>query len=220
MSTATRRARKSEEKQERRELLLTSASALFERHGFAGVTMAEIAREAGLAKGTVYLYFKTKEELFLALLDRELDRWSLAMAEALSQRQTWRPAQLAAAAAQALEERHLLRKLLALMGSVLEHNVDYESALAFKEGLARRAWASGALLESVFPFLDQGEGTHLLLRLYGLAIGLQQIAEPAPIMQEVLALPNLADFRISFRTSFEEGARHMLEGMQKRVRVT
>lgn len=220
MSTAVRRARKTEDKLERRELLLATALALFEKHGFAELTMADIAREAGFAKGTLYLYFKSKEELFLALLDRELDDWFLGMAAGLGEEKNWRPAQLAAIAASSLDERKAFRRLLALMGSVLEQNVDFETARKFKEQLASRVWAGGELLERILPYVDKGEGTQLFLRLYAMAIGVQQIAEPAPVMQQVLDLPHLSDFRIDFKSSFEQGARHMLEGMQKRVRVT
>lgn len=212
-----RRARKAEHKQERREIILATALELFERNSFSHVTMAQIAQECGLAKGTVYLYFKTKEELFLALLDAELDAWFASVGTALSKGSAGKPAALANLAAASLAERRALRKLLAIMAGVLEHNVDFETALAFKERLATRARGGGALLESALTFLRPGEGTPLLLHLYGLAIGLQQLAEPAPVMQQALKLDHLKDFRIDFQKSFEDAARNMLEGMQKRI---
>jgi DNA-binding transcriptional regulator YbjK len=58
------RARATEDKAIRREQLLAAAALLFDARGPREITIAEVARSAGLAKGTVYLYFATKEELF------------------------------------------------------------------------------------------------------------------------------------------------------------
>src|SRR3712207_3851108 len=75
-STGMRRARSDEDKQERRGAILTTAWRMYTREpSFAAFTMAALAKEAGLAKGTLYLYFRTKEALFLALLESGFDAW-------------------------------------------------------------------------------------------------------------------------------------------------
>ena len=48
--------------------ILAAARSVFARHGFATATVDEIADAAGVAKGTVYLYFPSKRDLFLATL--------------------------------------------------------------------------------------------------------------------------------------------------------
>ena len=53
----------------RRERLLAAATVLFQRYGFRKTTVEEIAREAGIGKGSVYLEFSGKEEVFLALVE-------------------------------------------------------------------------------------------------------------------------------------------------------
>jgi AcrR family transcriptional regulator len=53
-----------------REKLVSVAAAVFAARGFAGTTMEEVARSAGVAKGTTYQYFRAKEELYVAALDR------------------------------------------------------------------------------------------------------------------------------------------------------
>lgn len=56
---------------EREQQILSAAAAVIMRQGYDKTTMSDIADEAGVSRGTVYLYFKGKEEIFEALLYRE-----------------------------------------------------------------------------------------------------------------------------------------------------
>lgn len=57
---------------QKRDAILDAARSVFSRVGYAGSAMEDVAEEAGIAKGTLYLYFKSKEELYLAALVRDL----------------------------------------------------------------------------------------------------------------------------------------------------
>lgn len=59
--------RKSREKELRRQQIMAAAKKLFASKGFSRATIEEIAKEAELSPGTLYLYFKNKDELFAAL---------------------------------------------------------------------------------------------------------------------------------------------------------
>lgn len=59
--------RKEKEKEARSMAIVAAAQQLFAAKGFDGVTMDDVAREAGLAKGTLYLYFENKESLYVAV---------------------------------------------------------------------------------------------------------------------------------------------------------
>lgn len=85
MSTPTAQALTRVEKQaQTRERLLDAAARVFARRGYHGASLAEIGREAGHSTGAVYSNFVGKEELFLALADREVsDR--IAEAKAVSE---------------------------------------------------------------------------------------------------------------------------------------
>jgi AcrR family transcriptional regulator len=58
-------------RQERAHRILDAAAALILRWGYNKTTIDDIARQAGVAKGTIYLHWKTREELFTALMKRE-----------------------------------------------------------------------------------------------------------------------------------------------------
>lgn len=64
---AERKARGEDARAARREELLAAARRVFARQGFRGTTIADIAEEAGIALGTIYLYFPSKDDVFAAL---------------------------------------------------------------------------------------------------------------------------------------------------------
>lgn len=69
-------------RQERAQRILDAAAGLIQRWGYKKTTIDDIAKHAGVAKGTIYLHWKTREELFRALMLRE----ELKLAEDIKQR--------------------------------------------------------------------------------------------------------------------------------------
>src|SRR4029453_13747012 len=67
---------------DKREAILRAAITVFAHNGYFNAKVADIAREAGVADGTVYLYFKSKEEILHSIFDRSVDE---AVAEAKKQ---------------------------------------------------------------------------------------------------------------------------------------
>jgi TetR/AcrR family fatty acid metabolism transcriptional regulator len=66
---------------DKREAILRAAIGVFAHNGYFNSKVADIAREAGVADGTVYLYFKSKEEILHSIFDRSVDE-ALTMARA------------------------------------------------------------------------------------------------------------------------------------------
>ncbi len=67
---------------DKREAILTAAFSLFGHYGYRRTSIDDIAQEAGIAKGTVYLYFKSKEEIFRALAQQFIDQMLAAVSTA------------------------------------------------------------------------------------------------------------------------------------------
>lgn len=213
------RARSKEAREERREEILSAGEALFARRPFAEIHMVEVAKTVGLAKGTLYLYFPTKESLFLALVERGLKEWFSAFADELDSMKGRDPiAQVAAIVARTLAARESLTRLLGLLHAVLEQNLAPESAVAFKTTLRDEVLRAGARLERALPFLAPGEGALALLRLHALVVGLRQMADPSPVVREVLDRPDMAPLRIEFGPALEGAFRALLRGMKTETR--
>src|SRR5437899_4317803 len=89
MPVVARHPRKPEDRWQRRkdagpEEIVAAAVEVFVEHGFAGARLEDVARRAGVTKGTVYLYFKSKEALFKAVV-RQTIVPAIAQGEALAQ---------------------------------------------------------------------------------------------------------------------------------------
>ena len=82
------RARSADQKALRRRSLLEAAETYFLEVGYEAFSMSQLAKNSGLAKGTLYLYFQTREELFLTLYEQSLIRWSQVFIEDLSDSMT------------------------------------------------------------------------------------------------------------------------------------
>ncbi len=196
------RARSTGAKDERRTVLLDAGRRLFEDREYEAVTMAALAAEAGLAKGTAFLYFPTKEALFLEVLTRELDGWLAALearliAGAVDSRDVPR------VIADSLREWPVLLRLLPLLHVTLERNIDDAALAAWKKKLLASLLPAASLLESRLR-LPPGAGLRLLLRAHVLVVGLSQVARPAPRIQAVLdADPGLRPFQIDFQAELE-----------------
>lgn len=80
--------RKEREKQQRRNDILDAAENVFFEKGLKNATMDEVAAEAELSKGTLYLYFKSKEELYLGITERALTVLKQMFQQAVKEKST------------------------------------------------------------------------------------------------------------------------------------
>lgn len=210
-----RRAIRGDQKAARRQAIIDQAWALFQENRYEAVNIIDVARSAGLAKGTVYLYFNTKEELFLTILEQQFEQWFDEIDETLSQLEPPAPiTTVARLLTDSLSRRPALTRLFTLAHVILERNVDYEAALRFKRILGSRIGQTGELLEQRLTFLEPGQGAHLLLQGYALVIGLQNLAEPAPVVHQVIQEQSeLAMFQVDFATEFFTTFTTLLQGL-------
>jgi AcrR family transcriptional regulator len=216
------RAISPEQKQERRRAILDAALQLFQEMPFDAIGMDEVAKRAAVAKGTVYLYFKTKEELFLALQSEAFESWFDEMDARLKEMQAAQESctvdRLVDLIGRSIQDRPAMIRLIAISHAVLERNIDFSAALGFKQALRSRITQTGALLEACLPFLKPGEGAQLLLRIYALVIGIQSVAEPTPIVQQALEKPGMECFKINFLDEFSDVLKTLLNGLAYQVR--
>ncbi len=198
-----KRARTEDAKELRRNVLMASARRMLARDGSQSFTMAALADEASVAKGTAYLYFPTREALFLAILTEDLQAFFQTIVREF---RDLTGQDLPMAAAEVIGEALLglstLLPLLQLVHTQLERNVPLEVLTEFKTFLFQHLQAAGTSLETAAG-MKVGTGTTVLLRAHALAVGMAQMADRSETLQDVYRLhPELSPLAIDFRTEF------------------
>jgi len=72
------------ERSDKRERILLAAERIFARHGFFAARVSEIAKEAGVADGTIYLYFKSKDDLLISLFEQRMTEVNETLRKAIA----------------------------------------------------------------------------------------------------------------------------------------
>ncbi len=109
MSVLRHPGHRARRKAQTRDRILRTALALFQKHGFEGTTTKAIARKAGIAEGTIFNYFKTKEDIAFYFFEYETDHVLAAFQDG-----------------QRLRRAPLEEKLFALIQRQLEYIAPYE----------------------------------------------------------------------------------------------
>lgn len=204
-----------QDKSERRAAIVRAAEALLRRDPAATFSVEEIARRAGLAKGTVYLYFGTREEVLLAVHEKQTQELFDVVERALGES----AAQGQRVVRDGLEYLRAHPEFYPLAGNcrgMLDTNVSTDAALEFKLGVARRLEPLGRRIEGIYRGLAPGEGAALLTNCYALIIGLWQQADPPLCLRRVMNRPEMAIFRIDFEQQLSAALLDLWEATERR----
>jgi len=220
MVAIKRRAVSVAQKEQRRQDILQSARELFTTHlDYDSLLMKHVAENISLTKGTLYLYFKTKEEVFLALYTEEFNlRFDviddfLATYSKVGAEGNGIDIFLKIMTDSMVEQQTFLR-LNSLLHTVLEQNIELDCALEFKTLLRDRLNATGKSVERILPFLKAGQGTELLLMTHELMIGCFHASTPTPCLEEVLQRPDMIFMKLDFEVEFAKAIRLILLGYE------
>lgn len=210
-----RRAITREQKQERRQKILDAARELFSESDFASVKILDIAKRTGLGKGSVFLYFESKEDLFLELTMQEFDAWYQKIQFLLLEHsgKGIGGRELLELLDRTFLSRNLLIRLLVTAMTVLEQNAGYEQAVRYKRTLHDDICQLGETLDEKVVYFKEGDGARFLLHCLALLAGTYQMANPSEVVRQAVDCEELPLFQMDFRTSFLEELQIFLNGM-------
>lgn len=126
----------------RRDEIINACAKLYETMSFKDITIKEIGSATSFTRTSIYNYFQTKEEIFLALLQREYEAWVEDLGRLTAEHDALSDAELANELALSLERRALLLKLMSMNNFDMEANSSDERLTDFKR-------AYGASIEAV-----------------------------------------------------------------------
>ena len=120
-----------------REEIINACEQLYQTMSFKEITLKEIGSVTSFSRPTIYNYFQTKEEIFLALFAREYDRWNEDLTGILESYEALSSSELADKIAKSLTKRKQLLKLLSMNNFDMEANSRQELLTAFKTSYGR-----------------------------------------------------------------------------------
>ena len=156
----------------RREEILAACRKLYETMSFKEITLKEIGQQTSFTRTSIYNYFETKEEIFLALFQREYELFAEELDDLCGREDALSLDELAAELARALDNRPLMLKLLSMNLYDMETNSRMERLVEFKTAYGASKDALDRCLIKFVPGLgEKGRQTFLYAFLpfvYGL----------------------------------------------------
>ena len=162
--------------QARREEIIAACETLYQTMGFREITIKEIADYTSFSRPSIYNYFETKEEIFLALLQKEYERWIADLDEVRRTHASMTRTELADALARTLEKRQQLLKLMSMNHYDMEANSRMERLTEFKEAYGGSIHAVDGLLQAFLPELGAEDREAFLYAFFPFIYGIHPYA--------------------------------------------
>ena len=139
---------------QRREEIINACEELYRTMSFKEITLKEIGKITSFSRPTIYNYFETKEEIFLALFQREYECWNDELTSILEGNEQLTKAELSAKIAASLAGREQLLKLLSMNTYDMESNSRQDLLASFKQAYGRSMQLICILLEKFCPDMN------------------------------------------------------------------
>jgi len=214
-TTMQRRARTEEQKSFRRMQILDAAEKHFLEVGYEAFSMASLARLAGVVKGTLYLYFKTREEVLLTLYNQSLVRWSHSFIAHLSADMTDRT-YASTLYSTAMADGSFI-PLLIRLEHVIEHNVSIESLIESKRIFIARIDQIAVQTSSILE-LTKAQASEVVRTMGVLLVGSTR-ADQGPSLKGEAIPPDVQELidLFSSETVFIKNACRIIAGIRTGV---
>ena len=135
----------------RKEEIINACEQLYQTMSFKDITLKEIGAVTSFTRTSIYNYFQTKEEIFLALYEREYDRWNEELENIRNNNESLSRSELAEKIAFSIANRKQLLKLLSMNNYDMEANSRAELLTSFKRAYGESMRNICKLLEKFCP---------------------------------------------------------------------
>lgn len=160
----------------KREEIVSACEQLYQTMSFREITLKDIGNITSFSRPTIYNYFQTKEEIFLALFQREYDRWNEDLTAILNGNGELTKAELSEKIAASLAGREQLLKLLSMNNYDMEANSRRELLTAFKQSYGTSMHLMCRLLEKFCPDMSAADIQDFIYTFYPFMFGIYPYA--------------------------------------------
>ena len=160
----------------KREEIVNACEKLYQTMSFKEITLKEISQSTSFSRPTIYNYFETKEEIFLALFQREYDRWNEDLTAILDGNEKLSKTELSEKIAESLAGREQLLKLLSMNNYDMEANSRQELLTAFKRSYGQSMKLVRMLVEKFCPDMSAADVQGFIYTFFPFMFGIYPYA--------------------------------------------
>lgn len=160
----------------RKDEIITACKDLYDKYQFKDITIKLISEQTTFSRPSIYNYFETKEEIFLALFQREYEEWKDAIDKIRKENATLTKDKFASLLAHTIEEKERLLKLLSMNMYDLEENSRIERLIEFKEAYGNSIEAVKLCLNKFFKEMTEVDTMKFLYSFFPFMFGIYPYA--------------------------------------------
>lgn len=161
----------------RKEEIINACEQLYQTMSFKEITLKEIGNVTSFTRTSIYNYFQTKEEIFLALFQREYDRWNEDLTNILNENEHLTKKELAELISHSLAGRQQLLKLLSMNNFDMEANSRQELLTAFKHSYGRSMQLISMVVQKFCPEMTVSDIQNFIYIFFPFMFGIYPYTE-------------------------------------------
>lgn len=197
--------------------IIDACRRLYRTMAFKEITLKEISKETSLSRPSIYNYFQTKEEIFLALLEEEYRLWADDLDQILSH-DGYDIQSFAIAISESIAKRETLLKILCMNLYEIEENSRAERLVEFKKHYGRTIDIIDAALEKFFPDMTTEDRTDFIYEFYPFLYGLYPYVYPTKKQMDAMKMAGMVPRKMEIRKATKIFVIHILNGIKEERR--
>lgn len=175
----------------RRDEIVNACASLYESMSFKEITLKEIGKRTSFTRTSIYNYFQTKEEIFLALFQREHEAWIKDLDAMRLGHETLSADAFSRELAHTLERRERLLKLMSMNLYDMEDNSRLENLVDFKTAYRGSLQAIESALEKFFPQMSAENVQDFIYAFFPFMFGIYPYTAVTPKQCEAMELAGI-----------------------------
>ena len=184
----------------RKEEIISACEQLYKTMSFKDITLKEIGNVTSFTRTSIYNYFQTKEEIFLALYTREYDRWNEDLQGILNENAKLSKKQLSEKIASSIAKREQLLKLLSMNNYDMELNSRPELLVSFKVSYGESLKNIQKILKKFCPDMNEADIKNFIYVFFPFMFGIYPYTTVTDKQREAM---NKANVDFTYQTIFE-----------------
>lgn len=172
--------------EDKKEEIIKACEELYKETSFKDITIKGIGEQGKFSRTSIYYYFQTKEEIFLALFKQEYEKWIKDLEEIYNKNEELTKESFADKLAHTIEKRKNLLKLLSMNLYDMEENSRIEELTKFKEAYGRAVRMVKKCIDKFFKEMTEEEKDKFIFSFFPFMYGIYPYAEVTEKQKEAM----------------------------------